>query len=149
MNGIFDSACPEGIFLDETGMEHYESGRGSRTQAVMRPYAILTHRKDGADALAVRLPADVTAKAVELWGGTCDVLVNPVTLDLALVSGGGCSVSVSKNTTRASVSISRLAETFRRTRGEHRYYVYEGAWTMRSDGGIAYAMRLADAREKL
>lgn len=154
MTSLFDATAPAldgpaAIFLDETGMEPYRADRGPRTEAVVRPYAIASRRKDGGTNLAVRLPQDVTEKAVELWGGTCDVLVNPVTLDLALVSGGSCSVSVSKNTTRGSVSISKLAETFKKARGDHRYYVYEGAWTMRADGGTAYAMRLAETREKL
>ena len=149
MTTLFDATAPAAIFLDETGMETYNARRGPRAEAVVRPYAIATKAKAGRTQLTIRLPEEVTRDALDLWGGTCDVLVNPVTLDLALVAGGGCSISVSKNTTRGSISISKLAETFKKARGEHRYFVYDGAWTMRADGGTAYAMRLADAGEKL
>ena len=157
MTSLFDANAPaveklaDGFefFMDETGFEVYRADRGPRTESVERPYAIASHRKNGSDHLAIRLPADVTTQALDLWGGTCDVIFNPVTLDLGLVAGGSCSVSVSKNTTRGTVSIGKLTETFRKARGEHRYYVYEGRWLTRNDGGPVYALKLIETTEKL
>lgn len=157
MTSLFDATAPAltepesgfEFFMDETGFETYRADRGPRTEAVERPYAIASARKEGGVNLAIRLPTDVTAQALELWGGTCDVIFNPVTADLGLVSGGTVAVSVSKNTTRGSISISKLAETFRKARGEHRYYVYEGKWLTRHDGEPVYAMRLVETTERL
>lgn len=157
MASLFDATAPalaepaDGFefFMDETGFETY-GRKGPRAQLVDRPYAIASADKDGRIQLVLNLTADATAKALDLWGGTCDVIFNPVTCDLGIVSGTACKLSAKgRKGGRGLVSISKLAQTFRKARGEHRYYVYDGRWLVRNDGEPVYAMKLAETAEKL
>lgn len=106
-----------------------------------KPYILITKsiKPDGANAF-LSLGATASEEVRERLGETVGVLVNPVTLDIALTEGRVRKVSNAGNRRRGVVSVTFMRDRLRDRYGNHARYGYTGEWAQDASGAPVYAL---------